>query len=194
MPAISTAIAVASLAVGIGGAAVAYSGMQQQKEAQQKQAEAQQQALDFQQQAESKREQAMKLDAERRQREIVRQGVAARSMALATATTQGAAANGSSALGGAYGQISGRTGVNALGINQQSEIGSSMFALNRGVLGAYRDAASAGSSAAAGAGLVSLGGMFMKNYDMIPKIGVTLGGLFSNSNPVNVGSATTYRA
>lgn len=164
MAAITTLIAAASLAVAAGGAAAQYAGSQTASHRSDD-------ALKQQQQLEAKRQQQMELDAARRKRELVRNQIAARSAAVATATSQGASAEGSSALPGAYGSISGRTNVNELGVNQNLELGQQTFALNEGILGSYRGAAEGTSMASFGAGLSSLGGALLKNEGVISRIG-----------------------
>lgn len=89
--------------------------------------------LQGQQDIEQQRYNAMILAANRQQLEIVRQGQRARAMALTTATAQGAAKQGASALGGGYGQISGQTNQNLLGVTQNLGIGANIFALNAGI-------------------------------------------------------------
>lgn len=130
----------AAAAITLGSALVGgffqYKGMQQQVEAQKK--------------AERLRERQMNLQAMRERRESIRQAVLARSTALATATSQGASAPGSSALGGAYGQIQGERNRQILAINQNQQIGQGIFAANRDY---FRGTQTSGfGSAIAGAG------------------------------------------
>lgn len=171
MAAFSSMIAIAGLAVAAVGAGVSYYGATQQ-------AAAQGEALALQKQQDALRNKQMNLDAMRRQREIVRQSVAARSVALSNSTAQNA--QGGSGLQGGYGQISGRTNVNALGISQNQDIGNQMFGLNAGVYDAYRSAAYAGSIASLGSGLTSLGGMAMKNNVDISRVGASISSMFSS--------------
>lgn len=63
-----------------------------------------------------------KLEYKRRSWEIFREQQRARSEALATTTNQGAAAKGSSALGGAYGQIGGQVGGELLKNDQNFQL------------------------------------------------------------------------
>jgi len=90
--------------------------------------QAQIQQIKLQQQVEAQRQHAMELDAHRKQLETVRNMQRARSLALSTATNQGAQFG--SGLQGGYGQISGESGTNMLGINQGLEIGENVFGLN----------------------------------------------------------------
>lgn len=87
--------------------------------------------IEAQKKAEKLRERQMNLQAMRERREVIRQATLARSTALATATSQGAAAPGSSGLGGAYGQIAGEANRQKVSINQNEQIGSGIFAANR---------------------------------------------------------------
>lgn len=164
MAAISTLIAAAGLALTAGGMYAQYQGAKKGNEAQDD-------ALRQQQDIERQRQKQMELEATRRKREMIRQQLTARSQALATATAQGAAGSGGSAVPGAYGSISGRTNVNTLGVNQNLEIGQNIFGLNEGILGSYRAAAAAGSTSAFGAGLSSLGGGIMSNAGTLGRIG-----------------------
>lgn len=79
--------------------------------------------------------QAMELGARRQSLEIIRNQQRGRSLALTTNVAQGGsgAVGGSSALGGAYGQISGQSNVNLLGVNQNLGIGRDIFAANTNI-------------------------------------------------------------
>jgi hypothetical protein len=138
-------------------------------------AAAQEKALAAQQETENLRQQQMNLDAARKKREIVRASMQARSAALATTTAQGVAGQGGSSLQGAYGSIAGRTGVNWLGVDQNQQIGNSIFASHQNQLEAYKQAASAQSTMALGAGLSSLGGAILSNAGTIGKVGTYVG-------------------
>lgn len=91
----------------------------------------QEKMIQAQKKAEKLREQQMNLQAARERREVIRQSILARSTALATTTSQGASAPGSSALGGAYGQIAGDANRQTLAINQNQSIGQGIFRANR---------------------------------------------------------------
>lgn len=84
--------------------------------------------IQSQQAIEGQRMQAMELDARRQRMENLRQAQRARAMGTIAATSQGALF--STGLQGGRGQISGQTGVNALGIQQNLEIGRNIFAQN----------------------------------------------------------------
>lgn len=82
---------------------------------------------------ERQRLQAMEIDARRSQTEIIRNQQRARALAVTTATAQGASRG--SGLQGGYGQISGQTTYNALGVQQQLDLGRNMFNLNSQLAG-----------------------------------------------------------
>lgn len=86
--------------------------------------------IQAQQQIEAQKARAMEIDARRQQLEIIRNQQRGRALALTTGVAQGGSATRSSALQGAYGQVSGQTGVNLLGVQQNLEIGRSINAFN----------------------------------------------------------------
>lgn len=116
--------------------------------------------------AENLREQQMNLEAARQRRQVVRNALKARSMALNSATNQGASRG--SGLQGGYGQIGSEAGGNILGINQGTAIGAGIFETNR-------DAAGAAALASFGQGLGSLGGALVNNSETIGKIATYAG-------------------
>ncbi len=159
-------MAAAALIIGLG---VSIVGTVMQVKAQQDAARAQKAALHFQQQAEEARQEAARLDAQRKKREVIRQSIIARSQALSGATNQGAQYG--TALPGAYGQIQGLAGTNYSGIT--SALGSSAFVAdaNRQALNENKNAAQAGADAALGAGISSLGGAIGRSLGGIGKLG-----------------------
>lgn len=80
---------------------------------------------------EAQKAQAMELDARRQQLETIRNQQRGRALALTNATAQGASKG--SGLQGGYGQVSGQTGVNELGIQQNLQIGENIFGLNTAI-------------------------------------------------------------
>lgn len=100
---------------------------------------------------EKMRQRQMNLEADRRKREIIREGQRARAMALNNATAQGAAEG--SGLQGGYGQIAGQTNNSLLAINQDQSIGNRMFSL----AGKY---ANWGTVSSIGQGVTQLGGIW----------------------------------
>lgn len=162
MAGFSTIIAGIGVAASIAGTVVAYQGAQ-------KQAKAQKQALSHQMRAEELRKRQMELDSTRKQRQIIRESQQARAKALAVATAQGSA--DSTGIQGAYGQISGQSGVNALGVQQNTEIGAGIFEQNRLTTMANIRGAAGASTMAMGQGLSSLGGSLVNNAGAIGRIG-----------------------
>lgn len=168
------------LAIGLGlaaaGAVASFIGSS-------KSSSAQEASIDAQQRAEAIRFKAMKLDADRRRREMIRQGMIARSQALATGTAQGMSSG--SAQHGAFGQVAGFTNWNISGINQNEQIGTELFAANRELLSARRQEASAATISSFGAGLSSLGGAVLGNIGAINRV---TNNLQSPNQPYNITS------
>lgn len=177
----TTAIAIGGLALGAAGAGMSYFG-------QSAAAEANEEARRLQKQQEAQRRKIVELDAVRKKREMIRQAIAARSLGLTRATNQGAAGEGSSALAGVYGGVSGRTGVNMLGVNQNLEVGRTMFGLSNSISDAYGRAAEGQSWAATGGAISSLGGAMIKNLDAINRVGTYLG--FGGEGPTAASSTS----
>lgn len=153
------------------------------------------------------RKQQMELDATRRQREIVRQSIAARSASLAVATAQGGNTTGSSALMGAYGGISGRTGVNTLGVTQNLEIGRGLFAAQDRITKTQLEAADknlvlsnqmadAKEEQAFWSGLTSLGGSVMRSAGPLSQMATSAFNYFDSPTAIsgtdNFTPGTTY--
>lgn len=132
------------------------------------------------QQAESERKRQMELDARRRQREVIRQQVGARSLALANATSQGA--GGGSGLQGGYSQIAGRTGVNMTGIDQNLEIGRNIFDANSAYSFAQGDIRSAQAYSGFGQSLFSLGGGMVQSMPQVASLTGGYGGFGQSYN------------
>lgn len=139
----------------VGGLALSAVGTMQQMSAAQDAENAQRGIIANQQKAESARQQSMLLDADRRKREMVRQGIIARSQALTVGTSQGASFG--SALPGAMGQINSELGFNYQGVNNAVSLGTDIFNANQGVLQGRIAEAAAGTKSATGAGLSSFG-------------------------------------
>ena len=144
----------------VGTAATAY-GTYQQVQGAKKVDAANRQMIALQQKQDDLRQKQMELDATRRRRQTVREMLRARSMALATATAQNVSQG--SVLPGAYGGISGQTGVNQLGISQNEEIGAGIFDLNRQISATGFARSSGQTQIATGAGISSLGGAIIQN-------------------------------
>jgi hypothetical protein len=158
---VGSAAGAGGLAASLGGiAGLAGVGLQAVGTVQQM--SAQKDAQKMQEVAEQTRLAQMNFESARQVRQTIRQGLAARSVALTNATGQGAAQG--SGLQGGYGQISGQTGTNITGIEGQRGFGQAMFGINRQI-------SSAQSAAATGAGISSLGGALFQNQNEIGKLG-----------------------
>lgn len=92
-----------------------------------------QSTIQSEQQIELQKKQAMEIDGRRQQMEVIRNQQRARAMGLTAATAQGASKG--SGLQGGYGQASGQTGVNLLGIQQNLDIGRNIFGFNETISG-----------------------------------------------------------
>lgn len=137
-----------------------------------KSASAQKQQIDAERSIEAQKRRRDELDARRRQMEFFRHQQQARSIALVNATSQGASQG--SGLQGGYGQISGATGENLLGVTGNLEIGRNIFDLNAQLSNAKLAQASAQSISATGQGLSQLGGALISSagaYGRLSQIG-----------------------
>jgi hypothetical protein len=86
-----------------------------------------------QQSIEATKRQAMEVDARRQQLEIIRGQQRARSLGLTNSTAQGSSKG--SGLQGGYGQASGQSGVNLLGVQQALQSGENIFDANANITG-----------------------------------------------------------
>lgn len=144
-----------------------------------KSAEAQKRVAQLEMQIEAQRKLAMERDSQRRILEQYRQGQRARALSLTIATSQGAGTQ-SSALGGAYGQISGQMGTNVQGISQNLEIGRNIFDLNAQISREKMNIADAQVLSNVGSGLQSMGGSMM---NVLPAFGRVTGGFGGGGPP-----------
>ena len=108
------------------------------------------------------RKQQVGLDSARARRVAIREGISARSLALANATSQGASKG--SGLQGGLAQISSSVNRTQQGIKQNEELGLGVFENNRQI-------SRAGAIFSAGQGLSSLGGSLVQNYGTFQRIG-----------------------
>lgn len=157
--------------VGAVGVGLQVAGFAKSQSAQKDQAKFNQKVLADQQAQEAVRQQAVRLDAQRRRRQIIRQGIQAQALATSRATNQGVATEGSSIINGSEGTISGQTNRNLQSINQSEMLGNDMFALNADITSNKISASRAGSRAAEGAGLMSLGGALIKDEAVFDRVG-----------------------
>ncbi len=149
------------IALSVAGTAVSVIGAFGQARAAKQQAEA------FEK-AENAREAQMKLDAQRRRREVIRQTLAARSLALSNATAQGAAQG--SGLAGGMAQATATGAQEIRSVNQSEQLGGRIFSANRQGARAQAREAFWGSVGSFGGGLSSLGGMTLQNQDLFRRV------------------------
>jgi hypothetical protein len=152
MPAIAAAAA-GAMALGAATSAV---GSYESYEGAKQEATASQAITGLQQQQNQVRQQQMDLTAQRSQMETLRNNQRARSMALNSATSQGAQFG--SGLSGGYGQISGQTGTNLLNTSQNEALGTQMFGLDAQISQQKIAQSKAGTQVALGQGISALGG------------------------------------
>jgi len=105
--------------------------------------------------AEALRQRQMNLEATRKKRELVREGIVARANATNAATAQGAGE--SSGLAGGIAQVTGQQNRNVLATNQDQQIGNGIFKANS----QYADA---GMLVSLGSGIQSLGSSIGSNW------------------------------
>ncbi len=137
------------------------------------QAKFQAQELEAQKKAEAARHQAMELDARRKQLDVIRTQQRARAMAAANATASGSQFG--SGLQGGYGQISGQSNTNALGINQSLELGRDIFQANSDITNARIGEAGAASISSIGSAVTGLGKTFMNDFNQFKAFGQETG-------------------
>jgi hypothetical protein len=124
-----------------------------------------QQIQGLEMQAEAQRKQMMELNAKRMMTQNVRNTQRARSMALSTATGQGSQYG--SATAGAYGQISGQSGVNLLGVSQQLGAGENLFGINKDIMGLRQQYTQLGSQSYTGQMMSNLGSTIGRTAPLI---------------------------
>lgn len=173
MAAFTSALIALGTAASVAGAAVSAYG--------------QNKALDAQKEAEGVRRNSMMIDAQRRKREVIRQGQIVRSQNIAATAASGANGPGSSASPGNYGGVMGRTYSNLEGINTQTAIGNAMFDINARVTDAYGISAMGGTISSIGGGLSSMGGQFQQSSQALSRVGA-VGGTTGNTQGVSYNS------
>lgn len=117
-----------------------------QTQQQQLQIQTNKDVINQQSQADALREQASELDATRRRRDAIRQGIVAQSTSLTRATNQGAASPGSTVVAQSQADITGQTNTNVLGINQNLQFGQQLFDINKNISSLYLNAQDANST------------------------------------------------
>lgn len=131
-------------------------------------------------QADAQRRTAMELTARRQQLQTVRNQQMARSMALTTATSQGAAYGESSGLRGAYGSIAGQAATNQLGVSQNEQIGEHLFDINAKIDASKMYLAQDQSAMATLQGFTGMLGGIGKSAGSLYNLGTQFGSLFPN--------------
>lgn len=125
------------------------------------------------------KQQAMELDARRKQTEIIRTNQQAQALAVNRATNQGAQFG--SGLQGGLAEVQDQSLFNLAGINSSLSIGRNINQFNQNITQDKYKMADLGGDAASNQALTSLGGTLLK---VGPTIGAMSKGLFSgNSNP-----------
>ena len=156
MPAVAAALApyAPAIASGIGLGASAVGGYDSYEGAK-KQADAQNQITGYEQQQNQLRQQQMELQSQRSQMETLRNQQRARSLALNSATNQGAQFG--SGLSGGYGQIAGQAGTQLLANSQNTSLGEQNFGLDAMISQQKIAYSNAGTQVAQGQGISSVG-------------------------------------
>lgn len=151
-------------------------------------AESQMREAMLQRQIQEQNHKSMMLEARRKSLEILRTQQRAQSIALQSATNQGAAFG--SGLQGGYGQISGQTATNLAGVNQNLQIGENVYQLNDQISREKIHQAQLGGQMAMNQGIMSLGGSVMNTAgplgNMMKGWGST-NNSWGNSNPYDWG-------
>lgn len=164
----STLILGATLAATVAGTGMQIMGSQRAAEAANRQADAQAEIANQERRAEAIRKQAAELDARRKMLEMVRNQNRARSMALSNATAQGAQYG--TGLQGGYGQISGVSNTNLLGVSQNLGFGEQLFGINGNISQQRINYAQAGGDLATAQGLSSLGGSIINSMGPLSRL------------------------
>lgn len=107
------------------------------------------------------RQQAMMMDARRKNLEVIRQSQRDQALATSRATNQGAQFG--SGLQGGLGQISGQSNYNALGIDQNLEIGQNIFGFQNRISSLKGQLSNVQSNMATDTGIANLGGTLMSS-------------------------------
>lgn len=170
-----------AVVAGVGLGLSAYGAYGQMQAAGKKQ-QAQEGIIQGEMQADLVRNQAMNLDANRRQLEIVRQQQRARSLALAHATSgQGQGAQSSSGIFGGWGQIAGQAGFNWLGVEQNRQFGNQLFGINQQINQGKIQLSRADADMAQAQAFTQLGGAILSNATPLSTVGKQAMGLFGSA-------------
>lgn len=127
-------------------------------------------------QVNAQRQQQMVLQSNRQQLQTIRQSQIARSMALTSATNQGAQFG--TGLQGGLGQIQGDTDTNLLNNNQNLQIGQNIFGIDSQISQKRMQLAALGGNMASAQGYSALGGGIMKGAGAIGQLSGQFTGMF----------------
>ena len=185
---------IAGIGLGIAGMSEQNQGNSIQLQAAKQKADAEKQIANLEIQQDAVRQKAMEISARRQSMETLRNQQRARAMALTNASSQGAQFG--SGLAGGYGQISGQSGVNLLGVSQALGAGQQMFGLNNqinqqkmGIADASTLAAQGASQIATGQGLSKLGSSLSGSFGPIKNLSSNFLGA---GNPAAGGGDSSY--
>lgn len=170
---------------GAAGLGMSIFGGSEKVEIAKKQAAIQQQMTQTELQQDAVRRKAMELSARRQQMEVLRHAQRARSMALASATNQGAAQG--SGLQGGYGQIRGAAEWNMGGIQQNLDFGRQMFDLNAVLSQQKMRMAALGGDAATAQAWSGMGSTLMGSAGTIKNLAGNFMGGSQSSAPSDLG-------
>lgn len=161
--------------IGLLGLGTSLFGMSEQSEAAQHAAQIQGQIAGLEGQVNDQRETAMQLSSRRQNLETMRTAQKQSAVAIANATNQGAQFG--SGLQGGLGQIRSQSLFNMEGVNQNQEIGTNIFGLNRQISADKVQLSQVQSDQATAQGISSLGGGIMQSAAPISRLaqGFSLG-------------------
>lgn len=153
-------------------------------------ANVQKQMAGVEMQQDAVRRRMMEMSARRQQMEVLRNAQRARSLALAVANSQGAQFG--SGLQGGYGQISGQTNTNLLGIDQGLKAGEQMFDLNAVLSKHKMTLADLGGKAATSEAYTKLGGTLLGSASAGGNLGKQFGLTFSGGSSGSMSNSSNY--
>src|SRR6266550_2154403 len=162
-----------SIGLGVVGLGMQLFGSMKSSEIAGKQAEQSVAIAGAEEKINAQKKQAMELQTQRQNLQVMRNSQRARSLALNAAVNQGA--NFGSGLQGGYLQISGDTQTNLQNLSQNQEIGENIFGINADISAHKMQLASLGGDAATASGISSLGSALIKEGPTIGAFGKQLG-------------------
>jgi len=170
-------IGIATAALGVASAGMQIAGAMQSSAGAKLAAEGAQEQARAQLKAEKVRKAQMLIDFRRARRDVIRQGIIARSQALTAATAQGVGLDDSSAVTGLSG-VTTQTKRTILAQTQNKALGNRLFAANFDYYKAGEKVAAGQGQIAAGQGVASLGSALGSSIGPLSKLGtLAFGGL-----------------